>query len=264
MAQGNYREEFSDYRPEDMPAIPDGWRDTSWHNDTCPSFDTGAGLVVFVDYAKPEEREIPESTRFSVHLVDLGHFQPVADFDAWPDVLAYVESAAGLPACFLDPIDDEEAARNWLAGLHAADMLWHMDDSAASIVNLQTGESLWKSEAQAAIAEERRQELWRVADKTPGFDPHEVCLSLMAATETREIRAALVAAGWTLADMGGGCVAYRKELPAGGYMLATDQSGVELPAARSWLVGTYDAEGSPLASVDCDEGGASFQTAAGL
>jgi hypothetical protein len=39
----SYREEFPDFDPAAMPAIPQHWGDTSWHNDACPSFDAGNG-----------------------------------------------------------------------------------------------------------------------------------------------------------------------------------------------------------------------------
>jgi len=60
-----FRTEFPDYDPASMPAIPATWTDVSWHNDSCPSFDTGTGLMVYVDYADPEQREF-DSPRFSV------------------------------------------------------------------------------------------------------------------------------------------------------------------------------------------------------
>lgn len=56
--------------PADMPA---GFDDSTWCNDTCPSFiNEAAGLVIFIDYANPEDREFPETPRFSLGIWDDG------------------------------------------------------------------------------------------------------------------------------------------------------------------------------------------------
>ena len=34
----DWRIEFPDFPVEDMPTLPEGWVDASWHNDACPSF----------------------------------------------------------------------------------------------------------------------------------------------------------------------------------------------------------------------------------
>lgn len=44
----------------DMPAIPEGWKDTSYHNDACPSFEReidGRTYRLWVDYPKYEQSE---------------------------------------------------------------------------------------------------------------------------------------------------------------------------------------------------------------
>lgn len=43
--------EFPDFDLVTMPTVPEHWSETSWHNDTCPSFQPCEGLRVFVDYA---------------------------------------------------------------------------------------------------------------------------------------------------------------------------------------------------------------------
>lgn len=61
------REEFPDFDPATLPAIPEGWIDASWHNDTCPCFEVITDKVyVFIDYEKVEDREHGYSDRFSV------------------------------------------------------------------------------------------------------------------------------------------------------------------------------------------------------
>jgi len=61
-----YSDEFPDFDPTTLPAIPPTWTDTSWHNDACPSFFTETGFTVFVDYQKAASREHPETKRFTV------------------------------------------------------------------------------------------------------------------------------------------------------------------------------------------------------
>jgi hypothetical protein len=54
--------EFPEYDQATLPDIPDSWVDTSWHNDTCPSFfNEDAKLTIHIDFAKPIEREFPGS-----------------------------------------------------------------------------------------------------------------------------------------------------------------------------------------------------------
>jgi len=91
-----YREEFPDFDPATLPTIPAGWADISWHNDACPSFDTGAGKFVYVDYADATLREWPESKRFIVMLdpeVRDGGDVLLAT-DDWSAVLAEIACAA--------------------------------------------------------------------------------------------------------------------------------------------------------------------------
>ena len=85
-----YRTEFPDYPPESMPAIPAGWIDTSWHNDTCPSFQVGEnGPQVYVDYLNPARREIEGCPRFTVIVYDENDEQmpPLLETDDWSAVL---------------------------------------------------------------------------------------------------------------------------------------------------------------------------------
>ena len=57
---------------DEMP-IFEGFEDTSWKNDACPSFQFplggGSFLRVWVDYADPSQRDCPELERFAVDLI---------------------------------------------------------------------------------------------------------------------------------------------------------------------------------------------------
>lgn len=64
-----YRE-FPDFPVADMPALPEGWIDTSYHNDACPSYTSPDGVVIWIDYADPAQREFPGQARFTVTYLD--------------------------------------------------------------------------------------------------------------------------------------------------------------------------------------------------
>jgi len=57
----NYKYEFPDFDYE-IPDLGKGWIDSSWHNDTCPSFEytTKQGVVyrLWIEYLNPDIREV--------------------------------------------------------------------------------------------------------------------------------------------------------------------------------------------------------------
>lgn len=101
----NYRKEFPDYPEADMPAIPAGFEDTSWHNDVCPTIGSDSlRLSIFIDYADVAQRELGADTdRFIVLQLDAdGCYtgeQPLVATDDWNEVLAFIaiSEAATLP-----------------------------------------------------------------------------------------------------------------------------------------------------------------------
>jgi len=62
-----YQKEFPDFVLDVQ--LPEGFEDTSWHNNICPSFKRG-DVEIFVDYADTALRELPDSPRFSVQRFD--------------------------------------------------------------------------------------------------------------------------------------------------------------------------------------------------
>jgi len=96
----DYREQFPDFDPATMPAIPAGWVDQSWRNDACPCFAVGA-VLVWVDYADPAERE-NGGVRFTISNNPdapgaADHNETLMDGDDWAAVLAYVAHHAASP-----------------------------------------------------------------------------------------------------------------------------------------------------------------------
>jgi hypothetical protein len=91
----NYQNEFPDYPVADMPLIPAGFEDSSWHNNSAPSFENRAlGLSIWIDFLDPTMRDIEGGERFLVHDIDSeGAFtndDAILSTDSWDDVLALV------------------------------------------------------------------------------------------------------------------------------------------------------------------------------
>lgn len=95
--------------PEVMPA---GFDDSTWVNDTCPSFvNEGAGLVLFVDYTDPAQKEVPEGPLFTLAVWDGGATgEEVAASDDWGVMQVEI-----LAALFAAGLREEIGAENFAA-----------------------------------------------------------------------------------------------------------------------------------------------------
>lgn len=95
-----FKAEFPDFPEADMPAIPPGFEDTSWHNDACPCLTSDAyGLTIWIDYVDPAQREYEgKYPRFCVHSQDHGieTSGPSIQTDDWAAVLDFIESQRAL------------------------------------------------------------------------------------------------------------------------------------------------------------------------
>jgi hypothetical protein len=65
----NFREEFDDFPESDMPTLPAAFVDSSWHNNTCPTFNLGKDYSLWINYADSAQREFPEMQRFGVEFL---------------------------------------------------------------------------------------------------------------------------------------------------------------------------------------------------
>lgn len=81
---------FPDFPTASLPSLPTAWEDTSWHNDACPSWHVGGGWYVYIDYPTAAERELPESSRFTVYHID--DDKQLYHGDEWEEVLKAVAS----------------------------------------------------------------------------------------------------------------------------------------------------------------------------
>lgn len=92
-----YLDEFPDFDPATMPAIPAGFEDQSWHNDVCPSFWHEANrLRIWIDYANPRDREDETMTRFALVRTDeeCTHVADIVHSDDWADILAAIDEVS--------------------------------------------------------------------------------------------------------------------------------------------------------------------------
>lgn len=91
-----FTDQFTDYPEADMPAMPAGFEDQSWKNDSCPSFHSDAKrLTIYVDYKDDGMREIPGFQRFMVFMTNadaslLDQTDAVVITDDWAAVEAFV------------------------------------------------------------------------------------------------------------------------------------------------------------------------------
>lgn len=86
------RNQFPDYPTDALPDLS-GFIDTSWHNDTCPSFRKGQFLT-WIDWPDPREREDFDGCRFIVCRLDeegcLTEDATALETDDWAEVLSFV------------------------------------------------------------------------------------------------------------------------------------------------------------------------------
>jgi hypothetical protein len=93
----SYVSEFSNY--DDTLNFPEGWVDTSWHNDVSPSFQKQFGDItyrIWCDYKDPDRREVG-GKQFTVATYDsneLEELQDLAEFNTLQEALDFVSEVA--------------------------------------------------------------------------------------------------------------------------------------------------------------------------
>ena len=85
----NYKVEFAHY--DDELTLPDGWVDTSWHNDACPSFEKnikGTTYRVWCDFKDQSLSEVG-GLRFAVnkYLEQEDEYLPMGEFNTLQEAL---------------------------------------------------------------------------------------------------------------------------------------------------------------------------------
>lgn len=89
-----YLAEFPDFGMLDV-ALPKGFDDHSWHNNTCPNFTDGV-LNLWINYKSADMREHPESERFIVDDWTSGGVDgEYLATDSWDEVLYFINAVKG-------------------------------------------------------------------------------------------------------------------------------------------------------------------------
>lgn len=122
----NYQKEFPDFPPADLPAIPQGFEDNSWHNDSCPNFTNAElGLRIWVDYADKAQREHPDASRFVLEPSD--NEDTITDpicTDDWAVIIEAVEEERAEIAGCLERLEKAEGAI----------LQWQLDDRKFAVL----------------------------------------------------------------------------------------------------------------------------------
>jgi hypothetical protein len=93
----NYKSEFRNY--DDTLNFPEGWIDTSWHNDVSPSFQKQLGDItyrIWCDYKDPDRREVggKQFTVATYDSIELEELQDLAEFNTLQEALNFVSEVA--------------------------------------------------------------------------------------------------------------------------------------------------------------------------
>jgi hypothetical protein len=90
-----FQTEFPNFPADAFPALPDTFRDASWHNDGQPSMVSEALLMhIQCDHPDVDLRESDDRSRFRILLLDLEGCvtdEVILETDEWAEVLAVVE-----------------------------------------------------------------------------------------------------------------------------------------------------------------------------
>jgi hypothetical protein len=171
-------EAFPSYDISTLPIIPDNWEDVSYVNDACPSFEVGPGIMVYVDFADPADRELDGVERFAVAVNCYDEPEFVLQTDDWSEVILKVAELMSFVSDYADrqgvtisylerahredgllipydtsdyfipletdmhraPIRNVYQAMKYIQFLIKTDQMFHFEDSPESIVSIATGE----------------------------------------------------------------------------------------------------------------------------
>lgn len=115
---------FPDFDVSTFPAMPEGFAESSYANDTCPSFwNEALKLSIHVDYEDSSMREFEDGERF--HLIDTETGDSVISSDDF----AVIESTVAEIRAQLS-VKDEATARAFLKKLHEDGLAYHPEDRA--------------------------------------------------------------------------------------------------------------------------------------
>jgi hypothetical protein len=99
----NYRLAFPHFEGA-LPDLGEGWEDTIWADDKCPSLiHEGLGLRLWVDATDPEQRARPDCLRYSLETVrdssgDQEELVASEDFEVIRKAVAQAAATSSMPS----------------------------------------------------------------------------------------------------------------------------------------------------------------------
>ncbi len=260
-----FANQFGDYPADAFPALPEGFVDSSWGNDTCPSmWNEAEALHIFCDYPDATMREIAETPRFSM-LHDLPTGDPsdpvdhvdIAASDEWSDILRGLEAfriarafsadlLASLGADKLREIvaENEANADPAICASHDhCDANMPMADAFRAVMGRDI---LPEIEADSALWNRA----WDIAKRCKFWT-------------LESIASAAARYAFTEWQTGGGCLALGKIMSdsAGVNLLVTDAVGMDLPNGDDFMLGLQDASEGVEIEIWSGNGVAEFHAA---
>lgn len=152
--------EFPDFEPSDIPAIPQGFEDVSWRNDSCPSFlNEAAGLIIFVEREDAAKREIEETARFNLAVWDQGADAHIAGGEDFEVVL---EAIANHPAKDLPAVQPNTYGVHYMRGGYM--VVWSDENGLTDLIDMGEGSTVPLSPEEPYPAFQTYEEAKRYAD----------------------------------------------------------------------------------------------------
>lgn len=98
MTDSPFQIAFPDFPIDAFPALPDGFTDSSWRNDICPSMiNESKGLRIWIDYPERQDREFSDSARYVLVREDSTFMNgDIALSENWADILAALAKLEGV------------------------------------------------------------------------------------------------------------------------------------------------------------------------
>jgi hypothetical protein len=143
--------EFPDF-DYDLPVI-EGFTDTSWHNDLCPSLSGPRNLILWCDYADASKREVNPVHQFTLvqgKYGDADNQTTLCETDSLKGILAAIRCALAKPTRFLITerqvrivsyeveADSESDARNLVGTMDVNDYDILVDVPETEILNVKS------------------------------------------------------------------------------------------------------------------------------
>jgi len=141
-------QKFPEFTRDELPPMPDGFTDNSWHNDTCPCAIRPIGgayyLVLWVEKKNPAEREYSCAKRYCLTVVTFhsNFAEVVMESDSWADIVSAL-SPMTLDDTLTRPISSVFDVWRFCQGLHANNSMFHFDDSPETICDDESNEALF-------------------------------------------------------------------------------------------------------------------------